>query len=121
MFKILTEYLFNIIIIIPIVILLAVISLKISKKTMDNINGSLYTQIIEKIALGKDTNLFVIRIGKRGSVLVVSPNNTEKIRDLDEEELNEIIKMKKDNGTKFDISTVLKNKKIGEKNYGNIK
>lgn len=92
--KTIIQYLINCIVFIPIGVLLMVISIKLSKKNINKINSDIYVQVIEKFNLNKDLSLYLIKTGSTGCVLIASAHNTEKIKELDEAEMNEIMSMK---------------------------
>lgn len=127
--KTLIQYLINIILLVPIVLCLIVISLKLSKKGIDNFNMKCYAQVIERFNLNKDTTLYVLKMGTTGCVLVSSAHNTQVIKELNENEIEEIMKMKKDkqnvmNLSKipgFDIKSFANKKFVREKEDGDTK
>lgn len=120
------EFIINLIVLVPVISLLIVISLRLSKKSLDNFTSSSYAQVIERISLSKDVNLYVIKLGVTGCVLVSSNNNTELIKELDENELEEIIRIKKQrnnsitlkNISGLNFNNILNNKFTREKNNG---
>ena len=124
--KTLIEYLINIIVLVPVVLILIVISLKLSKSSVDKLNSGSYVNIIEKINISKDTSIYVIKMGSTGFVAVVSPGNTEIIKELNEEELEEIVDNKKKKYKAISIgklslwnkNNILRNKLVGEKHNG---
>lgn len=100
------QYLINIIVLISVGLLLIVISIKLSKKSMDKINLGIYTQILEKFNLNKDLSLYVIKTGSTGCVVIASAHNTKIIKELDENEMNEIMSMKKKKQSSIDLSKI---------------
>lgn len=100
------QYLINIIVLISVGSLLIVISIKLSKKSMDKINLGIYTQILEKFNLNKDLSLYVIKTGSTGCVVIASVQNTKIIKELDENEMNEIMIMKKKKQSSIDLSKI---------------
>ena len=90
------QYLINLSIFIPFIIILIVISIKISKPNFEGMGIYKYTQIIERTTLNKDTNVFVLKIGDEGCVLVSSPSQVEKIKDISKQEMQEIEYNKKE-------------------------
>lgn len=117
------EFIINLIILIPIILILIVISLRLSKKSLDKLTLGSYSQVIERLTLDKDINLYLVKIGRTGCVLVSSHNNIQVIKELDENEMEEIIKEKNDrnnfislkNINKLNLSNVLSNKITREK------
>lgn len=92
----LIEYLINLIILVPIVLCLIVISLKLSKKGIDSFSMGAYVQVIERVSLSKDTTLYVVKMGETGSVIVSSIHNTQIIKELNDTDMEEIIRIKKE-------------------------
>lgn len=127
--KTLIEYLVNIIVLVPVVLCLIVVTLKLSKKGVDGFNMKAYAQVIERFSLNKDTTLYVLKLGTTGCVLISSAHNTEVIKELDENEIEEVIKMKKEKQTVmnlskisgFDMKGYLNNKFVREKEDGHTK
>jgi flagellar protein FliO/FliZ len=91
------QYLINLIVFVPFIIALIVISIKFSKVNLSNMTMNKYTQIIERTNLNKDTEVFVLKIGDEGCVLVSSPSKVEKIKELNKYEILEIENNKKEN------------------------
>lgn len=123
----LIEYLINLSVIIPFILVLIILSLKLSQRNLDKVEIEKYAYVIDRTNLTKDINLFVLKVGKEGYVVVVSPSSTEKIKDLSEEEVLSILEKKKKTSN-FYISNIRNklNKKFQlslgkEDDYGNIK
>lgn len=104
--KTLIEYLINIILLVPVVLCLIVVSLKLSKKGVDSFSMKSYAQVIERFSLNKDTTLYVLKLGTTGCVLISSAHNTQVIKELDENELEEAIKMKKEKQSVMNLSKI---------------
>ncbi len=102
--KTFVEFIINLIVLVPVVIILIFISLKVSRGSLNKLVAGSYTNILETINLNKDTFLYVIKTGKTGSVIVVSNGNTQVIKELDENEINKIIKMKKEKNESINLS-----------------
>lgn len=120
------EFIINLIVLVPIVILLIVISLKLSKGGLNKLASGSYVKVLERFNLNKDTCIYVIKTGKTGCVIVSSNNNTQVIKELDETEINEILRMKKEKNdstylNKLNFSKILNNKLTREKEDGHIK
>ena len=121
--KTLIDYIVNIIILVPVVLCLIVASLKLSKKGVDSFNMKAYAQVIERFSLNKETTLYVLKLGVTGCVIISSTHNTEVIKELDEDEIEEIVKMKKEKQnlmslskiSGLDVKGILNNKFIREK------
>ena len=88
------EFIINLIVLVPVVVLLIFISLRLSKKSLSKIGSGSYVKVLEKINLSKDICLYVIKSGNTGCIIVTSNNNTQVIKKLNEDEINEIIEMK---------------------------
>lgn len=98
------QYIINLIVFVPIIIVLIVASIKLSKANFSNIGNNKYTKVLERTNLSKDTNVFVLKIGDEGCVLVSSPSKVEKIKKLSKEEIENIQDLKQE--SKVDISTL---------------
>lgn len=90
------QYLVNLSIFVPFIIILIVVSVRFSKASLEGIGIYKYTQIIERTNLNKDTDVFVLKIGDEGCVLVSSPSKLEKIKDLNKEEIKVIEEKRKE-------------------------
>lgn len=90
------QYIINLLIFVPLIIILIVVSLRLSKASMLTIAGKKYTKVLEVTNLKKDIDVFVLKIGDEGCVLVSSPSKVDKIKDLTKEEINSIEKIKDD-------------------------
>lgn len=90
------QYIINLLIFVPLIIILIVVSLRLSKASMSTIAGKKYTKVLEVTNLKKDIDVFVLKIGDEGCVLVSSPSRVDKIKDLTKEEINSIEKIKDD-------------------------
>lgn len=101
------QYLINLSIFVPIIIILIVVSIRISKTNLERIGIYKYVHVIEKTSLSKDTDVFVLKIGDEGCVIMSSPSSIEKIKDLSIEEVNNIDQkkeeIKKANVLKFNL------------------
>lgn len=89
------EYMINLTVVIPFILILLILSIKLSKGKFDKVYEGKYAQVIERSNLTKDTNMFVLKTGNKGCVVVVSPSNTEKIKDLSQEEVEELLNKRK--------------------------
>ncbi|RDY24540.1 flagellar biosynthesis protein FliZ [Romboutsia maritimum] len=86
----LLQYLINLSIFIPIIIIMIVVSIKVSRANLENLSIYKYTKVIDRTSLNKDTNVFVLKIGDEGCVIVSSSSSIEKIKDLSSEEVKVI-------------------------------
>lgn len=101
------QYLINLSIFVPIIIILIVVSIRLSKSNLERIGIYKYVNVIERTSLNKDTDVFVLKIGDEGCVIMSSPSSIEKIKDLNIEEINNLEhkkeEIKKVNAFKFNI------------------
>ncbi|MBP1890062.1 flagellar biogenesis protein FliO [Clostridium moniliforme] len=104
--KTIMQYLINCIVFIPIGLLLLVISIRLSKKNINKINSGIYVQVIEKFNLNKDLSLYFIKTGSTGCVLIASAHNTEKIKELNEDEMNEVMSKKAQKQNSINLSKI---------------
>lgn len=102
------EYLINLSIFVPLIIILIVVSIKLSKSNLGNIGMSKYIEVIERTNLNKDTYIFVLKLGDEGCVVMSSPSSTEKIKNLSKEEISNLEQkrkeMKKTNKLDFSVN-----------------
>ena len=87
---------FKLIVSLIIILGLMLILVKYSKKGVNSTIGKKYTKIIDRTQISKDSYILVVQIGKSGMVLLTSPNHTERLKELTEEEIIEIEKTKKE-------------------------
>lgn len=90
------QYIIKLIIFVPMIIALIVISLKLSKMNLANVGMNRYTKVLEKTNLNKDTDVYVLKIGDEGCVLVSSSSKIEKIKELSKEEIDKIEELKEE-------------------------
>ena len=114
------EFIINLIVLVPVVVLLIFISLRLSKKSLSKIGSGSYVKVLEKINLSKDICLYVIKSGNTGCIIVTSNNNTQVIKKLNEDEINEIIEMKNQHNdlsylNNLDFSKILNKKMLTDK------
>ena len=114
------EFIINLIVLVPVVVLLIFISLRLSKKSLSKIGSGSYVKVLEKINLSKDICLYVIKSGNTGCIIVTSNNNTQVIKKLNEDEINEIIEMKNQHNdlsylNNLDFSKILNKKMRSDK------
>ena len=114
------EFIINLIVLVPVVVLLIFISLRLSKKSLSKIGSGSYVKVLEKINLSKDICLYVIKSGNTGCIIVTSNNNTQVINKLNDDEINEIIEMKNQHNdlsylNNLDFSKILNKKMLSDK------
>lgn len=112
--KSLITYLINVLVFTPFVVLITVISIKMSKYNVEKFTSNKYVQVLERINISKDNNIYLLKIGKTGCVVMSSHNHTEKIKDLSEAEIEQILENKNRNiekmkFSKFNKSNLLNN------------
>ncbi|WP_294374523.1 flagellar biosynthetic protein FliO [uncultured Clostridium sp.] len=71
------------------------LSYKILGTKVERINNNKYVKVIERTQISKDSAILIVRIGKKGAVIISSGNNAEKISELSEDEIKEIEENKK--------------------------
>ena len=114
------EFIINLIVLVPVVVILIFISLRLSKKSLIKIGSGSYVKVLEKINLSKDICLYVIKSGNTGCIIVTSNNNTQVIKKLNEDEINEIIEMKNQHNdlsylNNLDFSKILNKNMLSDK------
>ena len=106
------------------------LSYRILGTKVDSINNNKYTKVIERTQITKDNIILVVRVGKKGYVMMTSGNSLEKLAELSEEEINEIEEKKKKSNqevidgynrlisvSKNNVSKVLKNIRSKEEKH----
>ena len=88
------NYIFNLIIFVPITIFLIIASIKLTKINSDKINKHKYIKLLERINLSKEVSIFILEIGDEGYVLALSPSKIEKLKRLSKEDIIQIHEMK---------------------------
>ncbi|MTI69474.1 MAG: flagellar biosynthetic protein FliO [Firmicutes bacterium] len=76
----------------PIVVILAYISLRLSNKYLMKYNKGKNMKIIEKIPLHNKSSLCIAKLGEKYVVLGVSENNIQVLTELSENEIKECVK-----------------------------
>lgn len=84
------QYIINLIVFVPITIALIIITIKLSNINIGRFSENKYVKVLEKSNLNKDTDIFILKIGDEGCVLVSSPSNTYKVKELTKEEIKAI-------------------------------
>lgn len=78
-----------------IILLLMLLSLKLAGNSYNNINSNKHIKVIDRIQIGKDSFITVLKVGDRGYLLSNTNQNTEVIEKLNEEEIAKIEAEKK--------------------------
>lgn len=107
-----------------VVLLLMLLSLKLAGKSYGNINSNKYIKVIDKVQIGKESFVTVLKVGDKGYLLSSTNNNTEVIEKLDKEEILKIEEEKRKTAENISgiYDKMLVNFKDGSKRIiGNIK
>ena len=124
-------YLLKILICIPIILILIVLSLKISQGTLLKKYNDKYVKILDIVNISKNNSIIILKIGEEGCIMASSSSSMSKIKDLTKEEIlkiendmKEILKFKilkwkelKRNMISVDILENLQKRKISKWNY----
>ena len=85
------EYLLNLVLVVPIIILLFFITMKLGKTSFSKMGMYNHVSILEKINLSKDSSVFVLKMGdKEGCVGVLTASGFQVIQKLDSEGIKEV-------------------------------
>lgn len=71
------------------------LSFKVLGTRVKKINDNKYIKVIERVQVTKESNIFVVKVGKKGYVMTSTTGNMEKLSELSEEEIIEIEEEKK--------------------------
>ncbi|MGM9935512.1 flagellar biosynthetic protein FliO [uncultured Clostridium sp.] len=106
------------------------LSYRILGTKVDRINDNKYIKVIERTQITKDNVILVVKVGKKGYVMMTSGNSVEKLSELSEEEISEIEEKKKKSNqevidgynrlisvSKNNVSKVLKNIRSKEEKH----
>lgn len=109
------QYVINLIVFVPITIALIILTIKLSNINIGRFSENKYVKVLEKSNLNKDTDIFILKIGDEGCVLVSSPSNTYKVKELTKEEIKAIeIKNKEIKESYKNVNIKLKDFKFKE-------
>lgn len=119
------QYIINLVVFVPITIILIVVSIRLSKTNIGNIGLNKYTKVLERTTLSKDTDVFVLKIGDEGCVIVSSSSSIEKIKELSKEEISNIEGLKEESKVKLKtfnekMNLVRKKSELKEKKDGKL-
>lgn len=119
------QYIINLVVFVPITIILIVVSIRLSKTNIGNIGLNKYTKVLERTTLSKDTDVFVLKIGDEGCVIVSSSSSIEKIKELSKEEVSNIEGVKEESKVKLKtfnekMNLVRKKSELKEKKDGKL-
>lgn len=83
-------YLLKILISIPIILILIVLSLKLSQGTLFNKYNNKYIKILDVVSVTKNNSMIILKIGNEGCIIASSSASMTKIKDLTKEEISKI-------------------------------
>lgn len=82
--------LFKMIVALVITLGLMFLTFKVMGTKVNNINDGKYVKIIERVQVGKESSILVIKVGKKGYVLTNTSEHMEKLSELTEDEVTDI-------------------------------
>lgn len=71
------------------------LSFKVLGTRVNKINDNKYIKVIERVQVTKESNILLVKVGKKGYVMTSTTGNMEKLSELSEEEISEIEEEKK--------------------------
>ena len=71
------------------------LSFKVLGTRVNKVNDNKYIKVIERVQVTKESNILVVKVGKKGYVMTSTTSNMEKLSELSEEEIIEIEEEKK--------------------------
>lgn len=83
-------YLLKILICIPIILILIVLSLKISQGSLLKKYNDKYVKILDIVSINKNNSIIILKIGEEGCIVASSSSSMNKIKDLTKEEISKI-------------------------------
>lgn len=81
------EMILNLLISLILILGLIFILFKLSNKKINDINDNKYINVLDRVQIGKDSHILIVKIGKKGYVMSSSAGRTEKLEELSEEEI----------------------------------
>lgn len=84
------KYIINLIVFVPFTIALIIITIRLSKTSINGIAKNKYIKVLERTNLNKDTELYVLKVGDEGCVIVSSSTKTDTIKELTSHQIEEI-------------------------------
>ncbi|MDP4087915.1 MAG: flagellar biosynthetic protein FliO [Bacillota bacterium] len=85
---------FEIVIFLPFILFLVFLTLKLGSGKLQGIQKGRFIRVHERTSLSKENNLLVVQMGNKGYVLASSSGRVEIIKEMEEEELQQIISQK---------------------------
>ncbi|NMS89661.1 FliO/MopB family protein [Clostridioides difficile] len=83
-------YLLKILICIPIILILIVLSLKISQGSLLKKYNDKYVKILDIVSINKNNSIIILKVGEEGCIVASSSSSMNKIKDLTKEEISKI-------------------------------
>lgn len=90
------KYIINLIVFVPFTIALIIITIRLSKLSINGLVKNRYVKVLEKTNLNKDTDVYVLKVGDEGCVIVSSSAKTDVIKELTNNQIEEIEKKQED-------------------------
>lgn len=84
------KYIINLIVFVPFTIALIIITIRLSKSSINGLAKNKYIKVLERTNLNKDTEVYVLKVGDEGCVVVSSPTKTDTIKELTSHQIEEI-------------------------------
>lgn len=117
------KYIINLIVFVPFTIALIIITIRFSKINFSGVGINKYVKVLERTNLSKDTEIYVLKVGDEGCVIVSSSTKTDIIKELTKNQIEEIEKKQEDVKNKFNKTLnleIIKSLKLKEKKNGTI-
>lgn len=107
------EMFLKIIVVLPFIILILYMSLKYGGGKLQQIQNGKYVKVIERVPITKENFILIVMLGEKGYVISSTPNNMEILKELSEEEIKNIQKLKSESMANcVDIKKICKNNKL---------
>lgn len=116
------KYIINLIVFVPFTIALIIITIRFSKINFSGVGINKYVKVLERTNLSKDTEIYVLKVGGEGCVIVSSSTKTDIIKELTKNQIEEIEKKQEDVKNKFNKTLnleIIKSLKLKEKKKWN--
>lgn len=84
------EYILNLVLVVPIVILLFFITMKLGKTSFSKMGMYNHVSVLEKVNLSKDSSVLVLKMGEEGCVGILTPSGFQVVQKLDSERIKEV-------------------------------
>lgn len=78
-----------------VVLLLMFLTFKFANNGVKKVSNDKYIKVIDRIQIGKDISLLIVKVGEEGWIMSTSNGKSEKLKELTKEEILEIEKKKK--------------------------